>query len=785
MSDIAILNVEDDRAGREAISALLRKEGFVPIEATTGVEALSLAKTVQPKLVLVHAKLPDVSGYEVCRLLKADYLTAFIPVLQLSGSYISSNDRLRALESGADAYLVKPIESEELMATIKALLRMRDAEDARRESEARYQLLFEGNSLPTWILDLDTLRFLAVNEAAVRHYGISREEFLGMTISGLRPSSDTPALEDYLVNGLQSLANASQWAHMKKDGTIVDVEVVWHELIFMGRHALLMLANDITERRQSRAALAESEERFRMMADTAPVMIWVADTDRCFSFFNKPWLEFTGRTTEQEAGSGWIEGIHPEDRENYLRVYAEAFDRRESFNLEHRLRRQDDRYRWVLNVGVPRSSSDGSFVGYIGSCVDITERKLAEAEREELLEKERLARDEAEAANRAKDEFLAVVSHELRAPLNAMLGWARILRSSGIDENTKVHAIEIIERSARAQSKLIEDLLDTARIVTGKLRLDIKPVDLTSVIQSAIEVLQPAAEAKGIQIEPAFEVERREVITGDAERLQQIVWNLLSNAVKFTPQGGQVEIRLLRVDPHVRIVVSDSGKGIRPDYLPHIFDRFHPADSSSTRRHGGLGLGLSLVKHLVELHGGTVNAESLGDGLGSTFTVDLPLRAVRTPAADCNMNDVWDPRAVGGVTLDGLRVLVVDDELDARELVATLLKQCGAKVKAVSSAQEAFGLLKGGGWLPAVLVSDIGMPDEDGYTLIRRIRELAPDEGGQIPAIALTAYGQPTDRIRALSAGFQMHMPKPVDPAELASVIKSLTGRPISAARKA
>ncbi|HEY7544837.1 MAG TPA: response regulator [Blastocatellia bacterium] len=776
MSDIKILNVKDSAARREATSELLRREGFVVIEATTGAEALELVRSVQPELVLLDVKLPDISGLEVCRRIKADHATASIPVLQIAASS-TGQDRVRSLESGADAYLMKPVKTEELTATIRALLRMREAEEARRESEARYQLLFEGNSLPTCIFDLETLKFLAVNEAAVRHYGYSREEFLSMTISDLRPSEDATAMEDFISSGLNTIPNAAQWKQLRKDGAITEVEIVWHELIFRGRYALLLLAKDVTERRQAREALEESEERFRMMADTAPVMIWVSGADKLCTFFNKPWLDFTGRTMEQEDGEGWAEGLHPDDYDRSLNEYSLAFDARRKFSMEYRLRRHDGVYRWVLNEGVPRFSSDGRFAGYIGSCLDITERKRVEAEREELLVKEQRAREEAQAANRAKDEFIAVVSHELRAPLNAMLGWARILRSTRVDEATLAHAIEIIERSARTQSKLIEDLLDTSRIVSGKLRLDIRPVELRSVIENAAQVLLPAAEAKRIEIQLQFDVER-EIITGDADRLQQIVWNLLSNAIKFTPNEGRVEVLLQRVDPHVRLTISDTGKGISPEYLPYIFDRFHQADTSSTRRQSGLGLGLSLVRHLVELHGGTVCAESEGEGRGATFTVDLPLRAVRpqpTELESVGLGTVFDVNS----SLEGIWALVVDDEADARELLTTLLQQYGARVTAAASAAEALSVLSKlePGRQPDVLVSDIGMPDVDGYALIRQVRMLDPERGGRIPAIALTAYGRSIDRIRALSAGFQMHMPKPVEPAELAMVIASLTGR--------
>jgi PAS domain S-box-containing protein len=772
MSEILILNVEDYEASRNATSELLTRAGFAVIDAATGEEALKLARSARPGVVLLDVKLPDMSGHEVCRRLKADDETAPIPILQISGSYVTGHDRAQGLESGADAYLVKPIEAEELIASIRALLRMREAEEARRETEARYLLLFEGNSLPTWILDLKTLEFLAANEAAVNHYGFTREEFLRMTIRHLRPSEETPALEDHVSGDPALIPNGAQWRHARKDGSIINVEIVWHELVFKGRHSLLIMAKDVTERTQARAALRESEERFRMMADSAPVMIWVSGPNKRMTFFNKRWFDFTGQPAKAEADVVWADAVHATDYRRWLEAYTSAFNARRRFSIEHRLRRYDGEYRWMLAEGVPRISPERRFEGYIGSCVDITDRKRAEKEREQLLVKERRAREEAQAANRAKDEFLAVVSHELRGPLNAMLGWAGILRSTTVDEATAAHAIEVIENSARTQSKLIEDLLDTARIVKGKLRLDVGPVDVAAVIGAAVEILRPAAEAKQIRVEIECEAQR-EVITGDAERLQQIVWNLLSNAIKFTPNEGQVAIRLQRADPYLRITLTDTGKGISPEHLPYIFDRFHQADSSSTRRYGGLGLGLSLVRHLVELHGGVVDAQSAGEGMGSTFTVDLPLRAVQ-PRGDAGEPDGHVSTEQFSI-IEGVSALVVDDEAGARELVATLLKRYGARVRAVGSAAEAIAAITSE--QPDVIVSDISMPDVDGYSLIRLVRELPPERGGMIPAIALTAYGRSIDRIEALSAGFQMHIPKPVEPAELAAVIASLTGR--------
>jgi CheY-like chemotaxis protein/anti-sigma regulatory factor (Ser/Thr protein kinase) len=344
-----------------------------------------------------------------------------------------------------------------------------------------------------------------------------------------------------------------------------------------------------------------------------------------------------------------------------------------------------------------------------------------------------------------------------------------------LDPQNVKQAAEIIDRSGKAQAQLIDDLLDTARIISGKLRLELGPVDLVSVIDQSVQTIHPAADAKGISIETDIPTEIGQ-ITGDPTRLQQVVWNLLSNAVKFTPQGGRVEARLERVDPHIRITVSDTGKGISPDFLPYVFDRFQQADASSARRYGGLGLGLALVKYLVELHGGTVEAASAGDGRGATFKVTLPVRAVATPLGEAG----GAPTTVtSSEELAGMRALVVDDENDARELIETVLRQYGAEVAAVSSAAEAYSLITATPpqGRPDVMVTDIGMPDEDGYSLIRRLREWERGQGAHIPAVALTAYGRVEDRVRALNAGFQTHVAKPVDPAELVAVITSITRR--------
>jgi PAS domain S-box-containing protein len=406
----------------------------------------------------------------------------------------------------------------------------------------------------------------------------------------------------------------------------------------------------------------------------------------------------------------------------------------------------------------------------------VTAREDALSLRDELLGREHAAREEAEAANRTKDEFLATVSHELRTPLNAILGWAHMLRANKLDETTQSRALETIERNAKAQAQLIEDILDVSRIVTGKLRLDVRPVELAPVLEAAIDSVRPAADAKEIRVETILDP-RAGPVSGDANRLQQIVWNLVANAVKFTSKGGRVQVRLERVASHVEIVVSDTGQGISAEFLPYVFERFRQADATSTRRYGGLGLGLAIVRHLAEMHGGVVRAESLGEERGATFTVTLPLIAVHAshdaerahPTSGGSVSSVPSPR------LDGLSVLVVDDEPDTRAMLKIMIEQFGAEVRASASSEQALELLRG--WRPDIIVSDIEMPGEDGYELIRKVRQAEVKNGlRQVPAVALTAYARVEDRLRALSAGYQMHVAKPAEPAELAVVIASLAG---------
>jgi PAS domain S-box-containing protein len=642
--------------------------------------------------------------------------------------------------------------------------------EALRESEVQYRLLFESNPHAMWVYDLETKCFLAVNDAAVYHYGYLREEFLSMTIEEIRPFEDLQALSSSLSNPTPlGIDHAGEWRHRKKDGTIITVEITSHQLEFAGRRAEFVLANDVTERKLAEKALRESEDRYRDLVDNSHELMCTHDFDGRVISVN-PWAaKVLGYKEETLIGKNVRDGLLPEYRsqfDNYIdAIKTHGFARGV---MQVRTARGERRF-WEYYNTLRTEGVETPIVR--GMAHDITERRQA-------LAREKEARMEAEAANRLKDEFLSTLSHELRTPLTAIIGWSRLLLDGDVDPAKQSQALEIIVRNAKSQGQLINDLLEVSRIITGKLHLDFIPCQLQPVIEAAVESMRPTAEAKAIRLKALFEP-HVELISGDPERLQQVVWNLLSNAVKFTPRGGFVQVKFQRTNSHVEIVVTDSGEGIKSDFLPHVFDRFRQADGSSTRAHGGLGLGLAIVRHLVELHGGTVRAESAGEGMGATFVVRLPLlmahdRKVTSiehtgqqPSVDAESEE-YSP------SLNGLRVLIVDDEPDARELVTAMLGKCGAEVKAAATASEALDYIES--WQPGVLVADIGMEGEDGYDLIRKVRALPQEKGGQTPAVALTAYARIEDRMRALSAGYQLHLAKPVDRSQLAAAVGSLAG---------
>ena len=545
---------------------------------------------------------------------------------------------------------------------------------------------------------------------------------------------------------------------------------------------VLLTLHDITDERRAQHIIQASETQFREIFEQTPIGLTLNDLNGRYVHVNPAYASIVARTRESllEPDMDFRELIYPDDRGRMLDLQARLIAGEiPSFFLEKRYVRPDGSVVWVRVTGTLRRDVDGRPIHFVRLVEDINDRKRAETELAQFLESERAARSEAERASRMKDEFLATLSHELRKPLNAILGWSQILTAGMRDDEELKEGLRTIERNARAQTQIIEDLLDMSRIISGKVRLDVQRLDLATVVQSAVDTVRPAAEAKGVRLQVVLDPLTGPV-SGDPNRLQQVFWNLLSNAVKFTPRDGRVQVLLERVNSHLEVSVIDTGEGINPEFLPHVFDRFRQADASTTRRHGGLGLGLAIVKQLVELHGGSVRAKSPGKGQGATFTVAMPVIVVhadpqpgaprRHPAA---YGASLAPEACDGIA--GMKVLVVDDEPDARSMMKRLLEDCAATVFVAGSASEALGLLRS--HRPDVLVSDIGMPGEDGYALIRRIRALPPDQGGQTPAVALTAYARAEDRVNAIRAGFQHHVAKPVEPAELLTMIASLVTR--------
>jgi PAS domain S-box-containing protein len=531
-------------------------------------------------------------------------------------------------------------------------------------------------------------------------------------------------------------------------------------------------------------ALRESERRARRtLADQMVAGVATTDASGRLAMVNRRYCDITGYTQDELLGMTVADVTHPADCPRNAELYRRLFETGEAFFIEKRYQRKGGDEIWVNAHTSPLRGADGRVESSVSVVVDVTDRKRVEQEL--AAAKDRLAADltalqsayeRVDAATRAKDEFLAVVSHELRSPLNAILGYTQLLSRSASDPVRVRQMVEVIERNGKAQLQLIEDLLDTGRIISGKLKLEVRAVNLASVVGRALDVVRPAAQAKGIELRSRVNPAAGD-ITGDPDRLEQVVWNLLSNAVKFTPKGGRVDLALERDDAHVEIAVRDNGKGMEPDVLDHMFERFWQSDMSSSRRAGGLGLGLPLVKHLVELHGGTVAAASAGADRGATFTVRLPLRA--TYVAPAEERPASAPRSTGDATpLDGLRALVVDDDEDVRTLLVLTLEEYGAEAVAADSGKAARRLLaeRANDRQFDLLICDIGMPHEDGYDVIRKVRA-TPSSVGGIPAIALTAYGRAQDRVRALEAGFQMHVVKPVEPDELVVVIRSLLNR--------
>jgi PAS domain S-box-containing protein len=644
------------------------------------------------------------------------------------------------------------------------------------DSDVMLEPLFQYVPLPAIVVDPETLAIQAANEPAARYYGYSRQELLAKT---LRDLTAAPASGSKTTPF--SGAHPQVCTHLTRTGRALEVEAYWHEMLFDGRRAFLGLILDISRHKRTEDALRQSEERFRRLANSVPAFVWTATPEGQVNYVNDQWYAFSGLSREQTAGFGWLDAIHPGDRDRCMTSYRDALRNGTTYRIELRNRRGDGTYRWFLMRAEPMRDALGTITGWFGTSVDIDDLKLAQETRSRLLAQEQILRLEAETvtrsaqvANRVKDEFLATLSHELRTPLNAIMGWTQTLQSGNTRKETLLRALAQIEQSAQAQAKLIDDLLNVSDIVAGRLRLEVQPMRLIPTINAAIETLYPAVNAKDIRLETDFDM-AADVVSGDPVRLRQIIWNLLSNAVKFTPRFGKIGVRLSHMESNAVIAVRDTGEGISPEFLPYVFDRFRQADASSRKKHGGLGLGLSIVRHLAEMHGGTAEAYSEGEGRGSVFTVRLPIRAAWDTMHNFTGEDVAGPSNARRQKLTGLRILTVDDDRNTREMLQEALERAGAEVLSADSARDALGKIRI--FRPDVLVSDIGMPNEDGYDLLRQIRKLPDGEGGDTPAIALTGYAREEDQAATREAGYQAVTPKPVNLNELLSTIACMAGQ--------
>jgi PAS domain S-box-containing protein len=690
------------------------------------------------------------------------------------------------------------------------------AEEALRRSEAELTDFFENAAIGLhWVGSDGTV--LRVNQAELDLLGYSREEYVGRNIAEFHV--DQEAIEDILGRLQVGEVLSDYNARLRcKDGSIKHVRINSSVFREQGRFVhTRCFTRDITDRRQTGRRLALQYAVTRILSEAADFIesarrilqvtctglewdagsLWTVDHEaqvlRCVDFyaasptavseFEKCSRSIVFKRGEGLPGRIWEKGAPAridyiaEDR-NFPRA---AIALQEGINsafgfpillgdevlgvldfFSKEIREPDDE---LLQLAASIGGQIGQF----------TKRKRAEDERAELLVRERAARADAEMANRLKDEFLATLSHELRTPLNAVIGWSRMLKSGRLDEDSAAHALEVIERNAWSQKQIIEDILDVSRVITGKLQLNLGPVDLVAVVDAALDAVRPALEAKAIKIKTIIDAGLR-IVPGDADRLQQVVWNLLSNAAKFTPSEGKVEVRLSHDSAHVQIQVSDSGPGIDPAFLPHVFERFRQADGTTTRTHGGLGLGLAIVRHLVELHGGIIKAENRADGSGAIFTVKLRLPSGELrPEALASALAAFKDSEPEPPSLENLRILVVDDERDTLDLVIMDLTQHGASVTGVTSAAEALSTIEHSQF--DLLISDIAMPDTDGYALIRQVRKRESGQGKRLPAIALTAYARVQDRMRAIMAGYNTHVTKPVEANELVTVVASLADR--------
>jgi PAS domain S-box-containing protein len=838
-----ILLVDDRPQNLLALEAILEPLGQELVEATSGEEALKRLLTMDFAVILLDVQMPGMDGFETATVIKEREKSRHIPIIFLTAISKDEQYVFRGYTVGAVDYISKPFDPNVLRSKVAVFVdlfskneqlkrqaeRLREVEQRERErqvselkraSEQRYRSLAESMPQIVWTTDASGA-LTYCNQQWYDYTGLTPERAQDLGRATVVHPDDLAELTARWARALATEGTYDVEFRLKR----ADGSYRWHlERAVPVRDERGELASwigtgtDIDDQKRAEQALSFLAEASRLLASSLDYQATLTTLAHLAVSTLADWcvvdmLEEDGsicrlavahadpgkadlardlerryliasdapygppkvvRTGEPEVVSQITDGL----------LLAAAYDTahlkmlRELGFTSYMCVPLEARGRMLGALTFFSAESRRRYASTdLTLAEDLARRAATAIDNAQLYAIAQRERAELEEVNRAKDQFLATLSHELRTPLNSMLGWTRLLRSGKLDEATFARALDTIERNTKSQAQLIADLLDVSRIVTGKLALDVKPVQLASVVDAAVDSVRPVAGAKEIELLTIIDPSASES-SGDAMRLQQVVWNLLSNALKFTPSGGRVEVHLGRKNGHACITVTDTGQGISPEFLPFVFERFRQADSTSTRVHGGLGLGLAIVRHLVELHGGRVDVASGGEGRGATFTVHLPL-------ADAAPNDGaahWTPEEKDSSfstrpDLGGLHVLVVEDEQDGRELITTVLERCGARVTAVRNVAEALEALEEG--RPDVLLSDIGLPGEDGYTLIRKVRALEAERGSQIPAAALTAYASADDRLRALAAGFQVHVAKPVEPSELTAIVASLAGRAV------
>ncbi|HEX8566679.1 MAG TPA: response regulator [Pyrinomonadaceae bacterium] len=741
-----ILLVDDRPENLLAMETVLADLGQNLISVSSGREALRFLLAEEVALILLDVQMPGLNGFELAELIRERKCTQRTPIIFVSATSKDEQYVFKGYSLGAVDYLTKPIEPEILKSKVRFFIELfQQNQEIKRQAHLLEKANIELDGLNAELearvskrtAQLEAANQKLENEIVVRKRAEAR---LATEHAVTRTLAEASNLETASQAILKAFCE-----HLK-----ADICCLW--LLNNANTKLSLAQIEISEEAGDVASFVNESRRLKFKIGVGlPGQVWEK---------NAPiWLPNTVRGEKfPRAAFAATVGLHSAVGFP-IKIGKEVFGVIEFFTRRPLLSDQN-----LLNMLEATGSEIGQFI----------QRKRVEVERENLLLREKTLREQAEKASRLKDEFLATVSHELRTPLNAILGWGQMLNTGKLTDADRERALETIYRNAKSQAQLIDDLLDTSRLITGNLRLNLSPTSVVKVIESALDVVRPAAEAKKINLSAVYN-SKIETVTCDSHRLQQMIWNLLTNAVKFTPNGGTVEIALEQSGSNIQIKVKDTGQGIPGEFLPFVFDRFRQADSSSTRRHGGLGIGLAIVRHLAELHGGSVKADSDGENLGATFTITLPasLAVNNHKESELEENNGYLKKESSDLELDGVRILIVDDDADTCEMLTYALNQWGAQAQTSASVSEAFTSLSE--WQPDILLTDINMPGEDGYALISKVRSLTPEKIASIPAIALTALARPEDSEQAISAGFQLHFAKPVDTQKLAEAIINLT----------